>query len=191
MSKSLIEENPLARYSQPDETVYAQCCRLETDVADRICAGARRLARTYFQCPDREFDKRLGGRWNIRILREELAPGSGTILMLGECCRIPPQLTVYTAIVRIAAARLSQISVCPEAGHTWHQVIEKAVLAHELFHFLAHAGQGKEVELAAHSFTRELLGLTFSPLLFESALRKKVEERKAEIPSALSGLAGF
>ena len=48
--------------------------------------------------------------------------------------------------------------------------IAEAVIAHELYHLITQQPSAPVVETAAHAFAEELLGLPFSPKLYETLL---------------------
>ncbi len=160
-------------FAQKDQTLYVRHFGISEGEASDICLSARKLARSLFSCPHPYFASDLAGRWNIQVCREESSSAVGNLVFLGECYRRPPRIVLYRNAVAEASAGLEEWGGVPDLKGSWFDTVENIVVAHELYHLFSQASWGRKTELAAHSFARELMGLPFSPLLIESALRRR------------------
>ncbi len=107
----------------------------------------------------------------IKLSYEKLPLAFGRMIYFAEVFFQPPKITVNLTAVAKLAEGVSQV---PEEQRTWltQETITNIVIAHELYHILTQQPSGKGVEAAAHDFAQQLTRLSFSPLVYETILKK-------------------
>ncbi len=159
-------------YADADEWVFAMCSQYPEDVVTEICREAHRLVhqiRSHFG--DRP-PAALAEVYGVEISEEHWQTAEGQIAYLAECTIVPPKIRLNLESIH-TLVRYCQWNA-PEAERRWFTELKimETVIAHELYHIINHSSSSPSAELSAHSFARELVGLPFSPILYQELLKE-------------------
>ncbi len=147
--------------------------------SDLLCLEASSLARRVREEHGSGSAGALAARLGVPIIEDCWQVAGGRILNLAECSLRPPEIRLNRQAIADLAVRLAARCEClPHGVPTEEDLIELAV-AHELYHLLSGCASGLAVELAAHTFAREVTALPFSPEAFASLLSP--HDRREEI----------
>lgn len=152
-------------YMQPDELIFRRHAAIDDAAIRALCYRARRTANRLYESYRTRSAFKIAGRLGVAVSREGWETAEGRIFYLGECTLLPPKIHLNMGGVQRLAKALFDMQ---GQGIGWQseECLEEATVAHELYHIVEHRHSCPEAELAAHSFTRELLAMPFSPLLF-------------------------
>lgn len=180
--------NELLRlYSDADEIVFKNHCRLDEMEIAEVCHNARVLAhRLRSHHGERSLDAiatELGCHLLFEAWPETEQVADGRIVYLAECC-FPPEhqkttIRVNTQAVSLLAKLMKQWAGEEERKWFTEAKINEAVIAHELFHVIERRPSSPRAELEAHAFARALTRLPFSPLLYQDLLARSMAGKKA------------
>ncbi|MFN0108092.1 MAG: hypothetical protein ACKVZH_04495 [Blastocatellia bacterium] len=169
-------------YCDADEIVFSSHFDIgEAEIAE-TCHDGRWLAnRLRLRYGAKTIEEIVAG-YGCRIVREAWQVAEGKLIFLGEC-----QLhsTEGGAIIRVntdAVTSLAELMAqwANDAERPWftETKISEVVIAHELFHLIQQRQTSTAVELAAHAFSRAMIELPFSPLLYNALLIRLAAGKK-------------
>jgi hypothetical protein len=159
-------QEAINHFSSPEEllhTINADHGRLRLVAA---CARGRHVADQYRGTSVAQ----LVSSQRVRLALDSWTACRGGILCFAESDLRASTVTVNCALLAKIARLLEGYT---ELGR-WRTEgqMREVVLAHELYHHVTGRPTSRATEVEAHAFTRRLLGMPFSPTLFEWAARQ-------------------
>jgi len=154
-------------YGAADELIYARLAGASGSTSAAAGRAGRELARSVRARFQSSEVAEIAESYGIGMVCERWPLAFGSVIYLAEATLKPARIrlnqTAVEAVVRASGG---------QEGGWWFgaKAVTETALAHELYHLLARRPSQLGVELAAHAFARELVGLPFSPLLYAALL---------------------
>ncbi len=162
-------------YSDADEIVFKNHCRLDESEIAEACRHARRLAHRLQVHHGEKSAEKIALGLGCAIHCEAWEVADDKVIYLAECSL---QTQAHGATIRIntrAAKLLAEFQQAwtnaSEREFFTEAKITEVAIAHELFHLVEQRPPSTLVELEAHAFARAFTPLPFSPLLYNTLLQ--------------------
>jgi hypothetical protein len=172
-------------YSDVDEIVFKNHCRLDESEIAEACHDARRLAHRLKVHHGEKNAEKIAVSLGCVITREAWEVADNKIIYLAECSlqtktcgatiKINAHATKLLADFQKLWTRESEQEFFTEAK------ISDVAIAHELFHLIEQRPPSTLVELEAHAFARAFTHLPFSPLLYNTLLQRLAKGKRVRL----------
>jgi hypothetical protein len=172
-------------YSDVDEIVFKNHCRLDESEIVEVCHRARRLAHRLQVHHSEKNAEKIAVSLGCTITREAWEVAENKIIYLAECSlqtktcgatiKINAQATKLLADFQKLWTKESEQEFFTEAK------ISEVAIAHELFHLIEQRPPSTLVELEAHAFARAFTRLPFSPLLYNTLLQRLATGKRVRL----------
>jgi hypothetical protein len=168
-------------YSDADEIVFKSHCGCDEQTIADLCREGRRWARR-LRVHAGESAEAVASLYGIAVERADWGRSDGRLVYFAQCTRRPPRVILNPATIARVAAFARRCAPAGARPSLSEGKIAEVVTAHELFHLIAPPANWADdrplTELMAHSFARAFTGLPFSPLLYETLLRRSASEAR-------------
>jgi hypothetical protein len=172
-------------YSDADEIVFKNHCRLDESEIAEACHNARRLAHRLQVHHGEKAAEKIAISLGSTVLREAWEVAENKVIYLGECSL---QTKGSGAAIRINTNATKMLADFQKLWTTesdqeffTETKISEVVIAHELFHLVEQRPPSTLVELEAHAFARAFTQLPFSPLLYNTLLQQLAKGKRVRL----------
>lgn len=172
-------------YSDADEIVFKNHCRLDESEIVEACHDARRLAHRIQSHHGEKSAEKIALSLGCAIRCEAWEVAGNNVIYLAECSlqtkTSGAAIRINTHATKLLADFLKSWANEQERKFFTDAKISEVVIAHELFHLVEQRPPSTLLELEAHAFARAFTQLPFSPLLYSTLLRQLAKGKKVRL----------